>query len=142
MRTIGHAALMIEVIVAFAPACLLVAIFWLPGFFINLGNEHQSILEQLEPAAFVVAALGGVAASYALLTFIAGGTRPLPRMLVLTFAVFGLLLSGWAAAAFLGSDDLKIFSLIPAGPLLCGLHLLYLGRRYFRAANQTMEPTR
>jgi hypothetical protein len=142
MRANRHKGLLIEVVVAFAPACLLVAIFWVPGFFINLGNEHQSILEQLEPAALVMAAAAGVTAAYALLMFVEEGTRPVRQSLVLTFAVLGLLLSGWATAGFLGSDDLKIFSLIPAGPLFCGLHLLYLGRHYFGAANKPMEPKR
>jgi hypothetical protein len=139
---IVKAALVCEVLVVFCPAWLCILIFWLPGFFINLGNEHQSAVSHIEYGILLVAALAGVTAACTLLMFVLFGTRLLSGRFALICSSAGLLLSGWAAVGFLGSKDLKLFFLIPAGPFLGGLHLLYLGRSYFTVADKNVEPTR
>jgi hypothetical protein len=142
MRRIGRVALVSEVAVSFSLASLVLFMLWVPAFFINFGNEHQSVLQQLATAVPIVAGVAGIVGGLTLLLFILCQTRLLSRRALLACSLAGLVLSGWAATGLLMSETTRFLSIVPAAPFVCGLHLLYLGRSYFTAANKPMEPTR
>jgi hypothetical protein len=129
MRSTQETALIAEVAVCFLPAGILFS-FWCIGFLTNLGNAHQSVVEQLEPVVFLLAGGAGLVAATSLLWFVLVGRKLVRSAQLLVCAIAGLCLSGWVAASFIFSGYV-VFALIPAAPLFCGLHLLYLGRSYF-----------
>ena len=142
MSTIKKAELIFRGLIGVSPAWLCILFFCVPSFAINVDRGNQGLTAHFEGAILLSAALAGVAAACALLIYVFFGKRLISPTIAVVFSAAGLVCSAWATVGFLGWCDLRAFAFVTADPLLCGLHLLYLGRSYFVAANATSGPTR
>ena len=141
MRKITRDALAVEAAICFVPASLCLFIFF-RMFLIDVEYQDKEPVDRLESLLILLAGVGGILAAVALFQFIVDGRRPLPIWLLRVCTAAGLIVSGWVTVSLIWSGAPVAFVLVPAAPLLCGLHLLYLGRSYFQAASQPVEPTR
>jgi hypothetical protein len=131
---IALACVAIEVALAFVLPLmgLIWSLFGVAQLFIR---GHVTQASVLEPGLFVGAGGAGFFGLFHMLRFLLTGTARLNRIVMSVCVLAGFSLASWLAAdAVVGTND-WFFASVFIAPLVSGLHLLYLGRSYFRTAS-------
>jgi len=124
--------LTVEVLACFAPA--MVAVF-LNAFVYVMPLLHDAPdhgwTPHIQMVGYLLVCAAAVVAAFLMLSFILDGKRAIPRPLMFVLVAAGLLLAGAATFQMLKDGAPLLLLILPGAPFLCGLHLLFLGRRYF-----------
>jgi hypothetical protein len=88
---------------------------------------------QLEAGLFLLVGGAGVVGACCMLMFVMDGRQTISRAAMAACCIAGLAVSAAASIDAIRHETPVPFLVLPLAPFLFGLHLLYMGRAYFKA---------
>jgi hypothetical protein len=104
---------------------------------LSRGIQKEGWMPHFLMVGTFVVGIAAIVAAFLMLAFILDGRRTIPRLLMLVFTAVGLYITGRMAFDTLQDDGPLLFVVLPGAPFLCGLHLSWLGRRYFARESES-----